>query len=139
MPLPIIEVNLKNNAANSRVRCVVDSGADFCTFPMAIGQLELQIDFTKVAGNEMNNQWDSVNKSNQEEVQNFMKELSNRKIVMKINTVCACENNTPCYLYPVEMEIGGKSIITPIIWTPKNIPALLVDREFLIKVFCFWI
>lgn len=123
--VPTITVRLTNGKETTSVQYVIDSGADYCTFPIATGKM-LGIDFKKVASKEVRGQWSVVSKMSSERFNELIEDAIENKYVIPTSFKCACGKDTDAFYYPITVEIEKKfkeEVLA--VWNTKNTPALL--------------
>jgi len=123
--VPTITIRLANADKITSVQCVIDSGADYCTFPIATGMM-LGINFNKVAPKEVRQQWGVINKMSSERFNELIEDAIKNKYVIPTCFRCACGTDTEAFYYPITIEIEKKfreEVLA--VWNTKNTPALL--------------
>ncbi|MFH1895345.1 MAG: hypothetical protein ABIJ74_02045 [archaeon] len=130
---PCIAVKFRNNNREDKLLCIVDSGADFTTIPIQAGFM-LGINFNKsLAPEKIIEEWRNLNQSDNKQLNDFIKKITEKKFAVPINIGCACGKGTNGFLYSVEVEIGNHKKNLPIFWINADINPLLGRTGFFDK------
>jgi hypothetical protein len=123
---PIIDVKLSLDDKQQWLVCIIDSGADLCTFPHSIFLNFSGEDISSFKSvQEVQREWVSLDKNNHAEMQKFLNRLIENKWTVPISIQCACNANTPAYLYPITIEIDHFKELVPVLWIQKDVSPLL--------------
>lgn len=124
-PRPYLQAKFKYKDRYDLFYCLIDSGADFCTIPIAFAQ-SLGIDFTKkLASHEIKEEFGHFDFSDTKKYDSFVHKLIEDDVTIPGKIGCACGQGGTGFYHPVQIEIGEfkKEII--VFWINADVVPLI--------------